>query len=503
MSRTGIVLSATAEVFAARRRGTPLCTLRAGHRLTVTERSRKWCGVDVTVGDAGGPRAVQGFVDGGCLAFADADGRGYLAGDEGLQAAGVEAAGEARLTGSGAVEAAVSRAWNLYGGLLAVLAGRIGIDPAFAVAVVCVESGGQAFAPDGRVIIRFENHIFRRYLGAARAGEFDRHFQVNGPEAWMGHTYRRSGAEAFRPFHGSQALEWEAFEVARVLDGDAAARSISVGLPQVMGFNHGLLGYATPQAMLAFMGADVRFQLLGMFDFIGGPGGGGQGAQALRAGDFDRFATLYNGPGQARFYGDLIDQHVRAFRRLRPGSASTAASTAGSASSSTTNSTTGSSSGSSSGGSGTASGPTGRGAAAGGRTYEVQPGDTLGAIAGRFGVLLADLVALNEVANADLIHPGQVLAIPAGEPPPPPPVVPSAPPEDVVVVPAAAEDAPADGEVVPLDGHLYVVRPGDTLSAIAVRAETTVAQLVEANGIVDADLIFPGQLIRTPHPVRE
>lgn len=44
--------------------------------------------------------------------------------------------------------------------------------------------------------------------------------------------------------------------------------------------------------------------------------------------------------------------------------------------------------------------------------YTVQPGDTLGAIAAQFGVSVEDIVAANEIANPDLIQPGDVLTIP-------------------------------------------------------------------------------------------
>jgi LysM repeat protein len=44
----------------------------------------------------------------------------------------------------------------------------------------------------------------------------------------------------------------------------------------------------------------------------------------------------------------------------------------------------------------------------------------------------------------------------------------------------------------------YIVRPGDTLSEIAVRHGTTVQALVEANGIHDANLIRVGQLLHIP-----
>jgi len=44
----------------------------------------------------------------------------------------------------------------------------------------------------------------------------------------------------------------------------------------------------------------------------------------------------------------------------------------------------------------------------------------------------------------------------------------------------------------------YIVRPGDTLSEIAVRHGTTVQALVKANGITDANLIRVGQLLHIP-----
>jgi LysM repeat protein len=49
--------------------------------------------------------------------------------------------------------------------------------------------------------------------------------------------------------------------------------------------------------------------------------------------------------------------------------------------------------------------------------YVVQPGDTLSGIAQAFGVSLQDLVAVNNIANPNLLHVGQVLIVPADIPP--------------------------------------------------------------------------------------
>ena len=88
-----------------------------------------------------------------------------------------------------------------------------------------------------------------------------------------------------------------------------------------------------------------------------------------------------------------------------------------------------------------------------GITYIVQPGDTLFNIARQFGVPLADLIAANpQIADPNLIFPGQIIIIPV-EPAPPP-----APP-----------------------GFNYVVQPGDTLFFIAQRFGVSLEDLIAAN----------------------
>src|SRR5437899_687904 len=44
-------------------------------------------------------------------------------------------------------------------------------------------------------------------------------------------------------------------------------------------------------------------------------------------------------------------------------------------------------------------------------------------------------------------------------------------------------------------GPMVVIRPGDTLSAIAARYGTTVARLIALNRIRNPDLILPGQVV--------
>ena len=44
-------------------------------------------------------------------------------------------------------------------------------------------------------------------------------------------------------------------------------------------------------------------------------------------------------------------------------------------------------------------------------TYRVQPGETLSAIAQRYGMTLEELMALNQIADANAVYAGQLLAI--------------------------------------------------------------------------------------------
>lgn len=99
-------------------------------------------------------------------------------------------------------------------------------------------------------------------------------------------------------------------------------------------------------------------------------------------------------------------------------------------------------------------------------TYTVQPGDTLYRIAGTYGTTVSAIVAANNIANPDLIYPGQVLVIPS--------------------------------TTTPTTQIRYVVVPGDTLYRIALRYDTTVSAIVLANNIANPDLIHPGQVLIIP-----
>ena len=99
-----------------------------------------------------------------------------------------------------------------------------------------------------------------------------------------------------------------------------------------------------------------------------------------------------------------------------------------------------------------------------GDTYTVQSGDTLSGIAQRYGVTVSQLQSWNNIQNANLIYVGQVLKVKGGS--------------------------------SQTSTTYHIVKSGETLSGIAKKYGTTVSNLVNLNGIANANLIYVGHKIR-------
>ena len=91
--------------------------------------------------------------------------------------------------------------------------------------------------------------------------------------------------------------------------------SISMGMPQIMGFNHKKIGYKSVKRMFDSFAQSERNQIIGLFDFIGG--GVSNMGNALRKKDFLTFAKLYNGPGKATIYAHRIKIYYELLKKLR------------------------------------------------------------------------------------------------------------------------------------------------------------------------------------------
>lgn len=109
--------------------------------------------------------------------------------------------------------------------------------------------------------------------------------------------------------------------------------------------------------------------------------------------------------------------------------------------------------------------------------YTVKSGDTLSAIASRYGMTVNALVMLNGIKNANLIYPGQVLR----------------------VADSGAGSTVTQKATTPITStgtQAYTVRYGDTLSGIASRYGTSISALASLNGISNPNWIYPGQVLK-------
>ena len=186
--------------------------------------------------------------------------------------------------------------------------------------------------------------------------------------------------------------------------------------------------------------------------------------------------------------------------------------------------------------------------------HVVAPGDTLSALASRYGTTVEELAESNRIADPNLIFVGDALRIPmtaasvpqASSPPsttapirapaeisPPPPPIPEPPPapptsappttqppetlasQPAVPTPTSSpppapdpQDADGDGQddtaelsegvEAVAEWSPYTIRAGDWLSSIAERYGTTVEELARANNLSNTNLIYAGQVILVP-----
>ncbi|MBL7645552.1 MAG: LysM peptidoglycan-binding domain-containing protein [Candidatus Hydrogenedentes bacterium] len=132
------------------------------------------------------------------------------------------------------------------------------------------------------------------------------------------------------------------------------------------------------------------------------------------------------------------------------------------------------------------------------REHTVVSGESLGAIAGMYGVTVAEIQSWNGLSPEDtVINAGDSLVVylPVAEAnpeaAPAEAVAPSEPEEAEVEKPAVAEPAPGTYET-------YEVVAGDNLRRIAMRFGTTQQKLIEMNNLKSADLVQIGWKLKVP-----
>lgn len=103
--------------------------------------------------------------------------------------------------------------------------------------------------------------------------------------------------------------------------------------------------------------------------------------------------------------------------------------------------------------------------------YTVKKGDTLSAIARSYGTTVDNIVAANNIPNKNLIYVNQVIVIPTG-------------------------GSSSSGSSGTVNYYQYQVVKGDNLYRIAIKYNTTVAQLAAWNGIQNTSLIYVGDILQ-------
>lgn len=112
-------------------------------------------------------------------------------------------------------------------------------------------------------------------------------------------------------------------------------------------------------------------------------------------------------------------------------------------------------------------------------TYTVKSGDTLSGIANSHSTSVSALTSLNKISNPNKIYVGQVLKLKAAST------------TSTTTKPTTTTSTTSSSSAS------YTVKSGDTLSAIANKLGTSVANLVKVNNISNANLIMVGQVLKT------
>ncbi|MEU8226535.1 LysM peptidoglycan-binding domain-containing protein [Kribbella sp. NPDC048915] len=116
--------------------------------------------------------------------------------------------------------------------------------------------------------------------------------------------------------------------------------------------------------------------------------------------------------------------------------------------------------------------------------YKVKQGDTLSHIAARHGTSVSALVALNKLpGNGNAIYAGESLKVP-------------------VKGSGSSTTAKKPQQRSQLGRVTYVVKAGDTISAIAKRFKCSQANLLAANGLQAGDRIYAGKPLQVPVKLR-
>jgi hypothetical protein len=159
-------------------------------------------------------------------------------------------------------------------------ANRIGCDVPAVRAVLAVEASGSGFLPDGRPKILFERHWFWKLT----KGKYSIYPDICSSDPG-GYSTGQTAQER-------TAREYDRLDKAIALDREAAIKSASWGMPQILGVNYALCGCKSVDLFLEQMRDSESAQLNLMVEFIISR----DLDDELQGKNWAGFARIYNGP---------------------------------------------------------------------------------------------------------------------------------------------------------------------------------------------------------------
>lgn len=188
--------------------------------------------------------------------------------------------------------------------IIYTMAEALDLEPAVLQAVVAVETGGEAFLPDGRPKILFEGHIFWKRL--SDAGRNPQEIVAKEPK-YTPILYPRWTT---KPYKGG-AKEYNRLALASEISLEIAQESASWGLFQIMGFNYSL---CQKDSIGAFVAAqqDIEGQAECAAHFLENQ----KLIDKLRTHDWAGFAKVYNGKlYKLHAYDEKLEQAYRRYKK--------------------------------------------------------------------------------------------------------------------------------------------------------------------------------------------
>lgn len=211
---------------------------------------------------------------------------------------------------SNEIEFQVEQAWQNYGVLVSTLSDLLTIDRGLLLAVIVEEAlntGGQ-----NEMRIRFEADVFRRLIPKQDEADFFTFFEIDSSSTGV-HRFRGDKLDPWIEYHNDPAIEWDAFEQALAINPDAALRAIRYGTTGILGNDHNLAGYNTPQEMFDAYMANPDNRIIGKLDYIkSNP----NSLVNLRLQDWAAFSAIYPDTFVGPTLAAQAQAYFEAYRRL-------------------------------------------------------------------------------------------------------------------------------------------------------------------------------------------